>query len=68
MLSNEIKRLKMEKKKFENLKKKKKILKLDTYRPITHHNFGESRVRPTPPGSRAATDLLSIWIIKSKYH
>ena len=35
MLRNEIKRLKIEKKKFENLKKKKKILKLDTYRRIT---------------------------------
>ena len=33
MLSNEIKRLKMEKIKFENLEKK--ILKLDTYRRIT---------------------------------
>ena len=33
MLSNEIKRLKMEKIKFENLGKK--ILKLDTYRRIT---------------------------------
>ena len=34
MLSNEIKRLKMKKIKFENLEKK--ILKLDTYRRITH--------------------------------
>ena len=33
MLSNEIKRLKMKKIKFENLEKK--ILKLDTYRRIT---------------------------------
>ena len=34
MLSNEIKRLKMKKIKFENFEKK--ILKLDTYRRITH--------------------------------
>ena len=39
MLNNEVKRLKMKKFKFENSKKKKKqkqILKLDTYRRITH--------------------------------
>ena len=35
MLSNEIKRLKMKKIKFENLEKK--ILKLDTYRRITQY-------------------------------
>ena len=34
MISNEIKRLKIKEIKFENLEKK--ILKLDTYRRITH--------------------------------
>ena len=35
MLSNELKRLKMNNIKFEILQQKKKILKLDTYRRIT---------------------------------
>ena len=40
MLSNEIKRFKMKKIRFENLEKKK-VLKLDTYRRISHRSVGE---------------------------